>query len=248
MLGYLIPCGGGRTIPLPKPRLIIGPRPAPNVQGTRIAHAELVYADGIWSVEQLPGGATLRINDVPCEFGTLLPGDVIAVGSLRFRLTAAESDAAQTPPAAPKPAPSAAPQPSVFGVLVPCGGGPVIPLKKSKFVIGRASSCDLVLVHKAVSSWHCALERLDGHWRVLDLGSNNGTYVDGVSFHRKWLFPGNIVGVVAHRYRLEYVPEGPRPPVPDDDVPRMSNLSLTASVGMTERQLEKLAAASDGSA
>jgi pSer/pThr/pTyr-binding forkhead associated (FHA) protein len=30
-----------------------------------------------------------------------------------------------------------------------------------------------------VSTRHATIERVDGHWRVTDLGSTNGTFVDG---------------------------------------------------------------------
>ncbi|MBK9033517.1 MAG: FHA domain-containing protein [Myxococcales bacterium] len=48
-------------------------------------------------------------------------------------------------------------------------------------VVGRVlADCDLTLLHASVSSQHARLERLDGVWRLVDLGSRNGTYVDGV--------------------------------------------------------------------
>lgn len=45
--------------------------------------------------------------------------------------------------------------------------------------IGRAPDCDLVLDHPSVSRRHAELRREHGAWRVRDLGSKNGTYVDG---------------------------------------------------------------------
>ena len=47
--------------------------------------------------------------------------------------------------------------------------------------IGRVlADCDLTLLHASVSSQHARIERAAGGWRVVDLGSKNGTYVDGV--------------------------------------------------------------------
>ena len=47
------------------------------------------------------------------------------------------------------------------------------------WVIGRHSDCDLVVDIEGVSSHHCTL-RHDGDFAIEDLGSTNGTYVDGV--------------------------------------------------------------------
>jgi hypothetical protein len=46
--------------------------------------------------------------------------------------------------------------------------------------VGRAAESDLVLAHGSVSRRHAELESLaDGTWRLADLGSKNGTFVDG---------------------------------------------------------------------
>ena len=46
--------------------------------------------------------------------------------------------------------------------------------------IGRAADAGLVLAHASVSRSHAELEaQADGTWRLVDLGSKNGTFVDG---------------------------------------------------------------------
>lgn len=48
-------------------------------------------------------------------------------------------------------------------------------------VIGRVpAECDLTLFHASVSAQHARLEAAGPSWRVVDLGSKNGTFVDGV--------------------------------------------------------------------
>ncbi len=49
----------------------------------------------------------------------------------------------------------------------------------SRCLVGRASTCDLVLTEKNVSGQHAAIEWTGGGWELQDLGSRNGTYVDG---------------------------------------------------------------------
>jgi hypothetical protein len=47
------------------------------------------------------------------------------------------------------------------------------------WVIGRAPDCDIVMGQTEVSGKHCRLSRSAGAWSVEDLGSSNGTFVNG---------------------------------------------------------------------
>jgi pSer/pThr/pTyr-binding forkhead associated (FHA) protein len=71
-------------------------------------------------------------------------------------------------------------------------------------VVGRHADCDVVLPHAAVSGRHCQLEWANGRWSVRDLGSRNGTRVDGVRCEEKALPPGSVLTVGAYRYRVVY--------------------------------------------
>ena len=61
------------------------------------------------------------------------------------------------------------------------GGAEVrVPLERSETVIGRDTTCDIVLSEKSASLRHAALKRnAGGFYEVSDLGSTNGVYVDG---------------------------------------------------------------------
>jgi predicted component of type VI protein secretion system len=63
-------------------------------------------------------------------------------------------------------------------VLAGAKQGLEIPLKKDKFLIGRATECALRAGSEAISRRHCAIVRANGTWTVRDLGSRNGTYVN----------------------------------------------------------------------
>ncbi len=53
------------------------------------------------------------------------------------------------------------------------------PLNKTEFVIGRGEDCDIVLPDRQVSRHHFRVVRDDNGYNVEDLGSKNGTYING---------------------------------------------------------------------
>lgn len=63
-------------------------------------------------------------------------------------------------------------------VLAGAKEGAEVPLKKDKFVIGRAKDCTLRAGSEAISRHHCAVMKSDEVVSVRDLGSRNGTYVN----------------------------------------------------------------------
>uniref|UniRef100_A0A7J2T859 FHA domain-containing protein n=1 Tax=Ignisphaera aggregans TaxID=334771 RepID=A0A7J2T859_9CREN len=52
-------------------------------------------------------------------------------------------------------------------------------LKEGEYIIGRDPSCQVVLTDPYVSKKHVRLFYRDGKWYVEDLGSRNGTYING---------------------------------------------------------------------
>ncbi|MCL4289310.1 MAG: FHA domain-containing protein [Thermoleophilia bacterium] len=58
--------------------------------------------------------------------------------------------------------------------------GELVEITGERFVVGREADCDLALAEEKVSRHHAALERLpDGSYQLRDLGSTNGTFVNG---------------------------------------------------------------------
>jgi pSer/pThr/pTyr-binding forkhead associated (FHA) protein len=55
----------------------------------------------------------------------------------------------------------------------------LVSLEGDRATAGRAETNDVVLTDERVSRVHAAFERVAGEWLVRDLGSRNGTFVDG---------------------------------------------------------------------
>lgn len=50
---------------------------------------------------------------------------------------------------------------------------------KTDIVVGRNSGNDLIIKHDSVSRQHCRIEVAKGVFYITDLGSSNGTFIDG---------------------------------------------------------------------
>ncbi len=102
------------------------------------------------------------------------------------------------------------PREEVLGTLIPVGGGDPIPLVKPEITVGRRGSCDIRLDFENVSGKHCALRLINGVWHVRDLGSTNGTSVNGSRLSSQHaIMPEDEVGVADHLFTIDYVPSGP---------------------------------------
>ncbi len=112
----------------------------------------------------------------------------------------------QRSPATPSPPPAAEPAPLVF----PPGSG-------VRFTIGRTRDCDLCLTDLSVSRMHALLVRRQDGWVLSDLGSHNGTRLNG------WLVrepvpvhAGDRVEFGSMAFIIQGNPPGEPPPGPGD--------------------------------
>ena len=94
----------------------------------------------------------------------------------------------------------------MYGELQPLGGGDPIPLLKTTLLVGRRESADIVLRFPNVSGHHCELTLVNGYWNVKDLGSSNGTKVNGVRVTEQRIAPGDKLSISKHDYEVSYDP------------------------------------------
>ena len=109
-----------------------------------------------------------------------------------------------TPYAPSPPAPHAPPQPGPYAYPAPAVDRPApvleldgrrIPLTRAVTVLGRAGDVDVPLDDAGVSRRHAEVHVTDGRFRVVDLGSTNGTFVDGERVTTGELRDGSTVTV-----------------------------------------------------
>jgi hypothetical protein len=70
---------------------------------------------------------------------------------------------------------------------------PRLPFDGDRAMIGRAESCNLVIDSPTVSRRHAELRLRNGDWLLSDLGSTNGTWVNGWRVEQVVLRPGDEV-------------------------------------------------------
>jgi len=68
-----------------------------------------------------------------------------------------------------------------------------IPLSEEEITIGREASNGLAITDPSVSRKHCLVRMQDGKFQVRDLGSRNGTLVNGGAVQEHWLKHGDEI-------------------------------------------------------
>lgn len=99
--------------------------------------------------------------------------------------------------------------------LVPLEGGEPVEIVKDMTVVGRKEDCDVRLDHKSVSKLHCVIVKTDGLLLLRDLGSTNGTRVNGQRVRRAALLPNDQVTIANFKFRVHLGP-GHSPMAPDE--------------------------------
>jgi len=132
----------------------------------------------------------------------------------RFRVSPNLSDSEQAPIAPPAEEPPRAredaaldeadqrarllanvPSVQVFATVTVSGIHHDVILQGAKVVVGRLADCDICVKDANISRQHAAFVPDGSRWAVQDLGSTNGTYVNGERVDRIRLKDGDVVRI-----------------------------------------------------
>ena len=93
--------------------------------------------------------------------------------------------------------------------LIPLDGGSAIEIVKDITVIGRKDFCDVKLDDPSVSKVHLLIAKTDGLLLFRDMGSTNGTKVNGQRVIRGALLPNDRLQIAAVKYQVQLLPDEP---------------------------------------
>ena len=126
--------------------------------------------------------------------------------------------------------------------LVPADGGDPINILKDLTLVGRKEECDLRLDHKSVSKIHCIIVKTDGLLVLRDLGSTNGTRVNGQRVRRAALLPNDTLTIANYKFRIYLGPDDAPPaslppPRPDEQTQHLEADELKEALRQRQHNL-----------
>lgn len=159
-----------REYPLNRPALSIGRSrdSALRIADPRIAlqHARIERTGPSYVLEAVAEEAPTRLNGealTPGERRTLAHGDTLGLADFEFRFVRVPD----------------APFCNRIRVLAGVHRGKVFRIDRDEVLLGRAVDNDVQFPDRSVSRHHCLIRQGDGGWLIEDLGSTNGTVVNG---------------------------------------------------------------------
>ena len=101
-------------------------------------------------------------------------------------------------------------RPEVAKIIITTEGKLVqeVELVKERVTIGRKPYNDIVIDHRAISSQHATITLMLEDAMLEDLGSTNGTFVNGQKVSRQKISGGDKIGIAV--FELLYVASAPR--------------------------------------
>lgn len=94
--------------------------------------------------------------------------------------------------------------------LIPIDGGPSILITRDVTIVGRGRNlCDVLIQQNSISKLQCLIAKTDGLLFIRDLGSTNGTKVNGQRVTRGALLPGDELAFASVKFRVHLGPSVP---------------------------------------
>ncbi|MBW0114991.1 FHA domain-containing protein [Pseudonocardia abyssalis] len=195
----------GRRVQVPAGRPFVigrGPTADLDLPGEHVSRTHLVVelTDGRWTLTDHSRYGTYsegrRVTTLALNGPTVVHlGSPPTVTALEFRPVGAPARRAPEPTRLPGPAPVPA-----GGVLARQGGGATMSYSvagapAARITVGRLPDNDVVLDDLLVSRHHAELRRVGPGWLITDLGTGNGTFVNGMRVQRAQVGPRDVIGI-----------------------------------------------------
>lgn len=98
--------------------------------------------------------------------------------------------------------------PALIGISPNVSGEQFI-LTKGKIEVGRRPNSDIVLDLSSVSAMHAQIIKQGDQWKLLNLLSSNGTFINDEKIAEKIIKPGDRIGFAEAEFVFTYVDESP---------------------------------------
>lgn len=177
-------------------------------------HARLTVSERSIVLATGESGARIHVNARPVlEKAILRLGDVVSLDTVKFALKPDRDDSIRTEvPGHATPAPADASQAMTRTRQLPprvvlrgvSGGyfGKIVPVR-GRLLIGRGSDCGLILDEPEMSRHHAVIENTGDGIYLRDMGSANGTFVNGVLVRNAVLHTDDQIAFDRNRFLLE---------------------------------------------
>ncbi|HXD82846.1 MAG TPA: FHA domain-containing protein [Rudaea sp.] len=190
--------------------VLTAPGVAPHHARLNVSTRSIVLAAG-------EGGARIHVNARPVvEKAILRLGDVVSLDTIKFTLKPDRDDSIDTgvpdhvtpPPAAPVDAADTATRVRQLPARVVLRGvsgsyfGKIVPVR-GRLTIGCGSDCGLILDELEMSRHHAVIENAGDGIYLRDMGSANGTFVNGVLVRDAVLHTDDQIAFDRNRFLLE---------------------------------------------
>ena len=127
----------------------------------------------------------------------------------------------------------------MFSLFVQSGkhAGKKVKLSPGELIIGRDEAAKLRIASSDVSRQHCKLVVTEDSVTVVEMGSRNGTFIDGVPIHKtQVLESGSTLTVGPMTFKLE----GGTAPARKSDVARLNAHEQKAAQGLSDDEIASL--------
>lgn len=115
-----------------------------------------------------------------------------------------------------------------------------VALLKSRLTLGRRPGNDLVLDHLTVSGQHAAIDSAPGGSFILDLGSTNGTLVNGQPITKHLLQNDDLIDI--GKYKIKFLLD----PIADKETPVAVDAPVPAKMAKMEARIKVLSGSNAG--